>query len=657
MPRSAPEGEGRSAAPRIARIAVEGAPLHLGDGLDYLVGDVPLVIGDRVEVTLAGRRTRGLVTAVADDSDVPAARLRHVGRRLGEVPWVGADDIGLLTWAAERFGAPLGDVVRHALPGRVVDEERRATAAGWWPPALSPVPRAIPEVVASVPTDGDPSVVAWSHYGADGHRLLDAVTDGHGSFLLSPLPGEDLGRVIADLARRCLLGGRDVLLVVPGPVSAVADAVLGLVPEQARIDLRGGPSSRTSYRRWLRARAGLARVVVGERSAAFVPLACLGLAVVIDEADPMHKERRSPRHHVREVVLERARRARAVGLCTADVPSAVATGLIRAGRLTWVVPDRDAVAERRPDVRLEVGDLEARARISRAGLRALRQAVRAGGYGVLLAARRGEGRTLVCTRCGTLVRCHRCSASVARAPDGGWWCATCGTRSPRAPRCERCGPGPLSPLAAGAERLGEELSRAFDAPVAVLEGHAPPVPPAPAVLVMTRGSVLDRPPPGGPILGVVLPDIDGALRRPTLDASEDALRLAFRMAGWAAPGAPVVVETRDAQHHALRALRARDAAAFWEEEAALRAPLGLPPCRHAIRLETAALDEVTGRLPEHLADGDVVIGPLLVEEHRGALLVLLEDRAATLRALRPLRDDLSRRGVELRVDVDPVDLG
>lgn len=657
MPRSVPEDEARSAAPCIARIAVEGAPFHLGDALDYLVGDGPLTVGDRVEVSLAGRRTRGLVTALADRSDVPHARLRPVGRRLGDAPWVAPDDIGLLGWAAQRFGAPLGDVVRHALPNRVVDEERRATAAGWWPPAVAPDRPATGEGAGSPPDGGALAPDAWVPYGADGRALLDAVAHGQGSFLLSPLPGDDLAAVIADLARRCLDGGRDVLLVVPGPVSAVADAVLGLVPEEARVDLRGGPTPRMTYRRWLRARAGLARVVVGERSAAFVPLARLGLAVVVDEADPTHKERRSPRHHVREVLLERARRSRGVGLCTADVPSAVTTALVSAGRLTWVAPDRDAVAERRPDVRLEVGDLEARARISRAGLRALRDAVRDGGYGVLLAARRGEGRALACARCGDLVRCHGCSASIARSPEGGWWCAACGTRSSRAPRCERCGPGPLSPLAAGAERLGEELARTIDAPVVVLEGHAPPVPPPPAVLVMTRGSVLDRPPPGGPVLGVVLPDVDGALRRPTLDAAEDALRLAFRVAGWAEQGAPVVVETREPEHHALRALRERDAAAFWEEETALRAPVGLPPCRRAIRVETRALEEVARRLPAHVAAGDVVVGPLPLDEGRGALLVLLDDRAATLEALRPLRDDLSRRGVELRIEVDPVDLG
>lgn len=668
MPPSAPEPAGPHTPLRVARVAVEGAPLHLGDTLDYRA-EADLEVGHRVQLTLAGRTTRGLVTAVVPHTDLDPARLRATGRRLGDVPWADAADIDLLRWAAHRYGAPLGDVVRHALPGRVVDEERRAAAAGWWPPAPD---APIPDVTPPDPAAPDAAVSGfdWSGYAEGGSALALAAAAGQGSFLLRPAPGEDLAAAVADLASRTLAGGRGVLVIVPGPVSAVGDAVLGLVGEAEALDLRGGPSPRLTYRGWLRARAGRVRVVVGERSAAFTPVSRLGLAVVVDEADPTHKERRSPRHHVRDVLLERARRAGAVGLCTADVPSSLLRALTDAGRVRTVAPTAAVVAARRPTVLLESGTLEARARISRAGMRVLREAVDAGGYGVVLAARRGEGRALVCTRCGDLVRCTSCRASVARGPDGGWWCARCGERSRRAPRCERCGPVELAPLAAGAERLGEELSRSLDVPVTVLQGHAPEVPPPPGVLVMTRGSVLDRPPGAGAVHGVLLPDVDGSLRRPTLDAAEDALRLAFRVAGWTVtrhdgvpPDRPtdhrpaVVVETREAEHHALQALRAWDVDAFWAAETALRRPLGLPPLRPALRIEAPAALRLHERIPALLGGADALVGPQPLAGGRAALLVLCEDRATTLAALRPLRDSLSRQGADVRLDVDPVDLG
>ncbi len=690
MPRSVPEviEEVQDTTPSLVRVAVEGAPAHLGDHLDYLApAGVELAVGHRVELNFAGRRTRGLVLATGVESDLSPARLRPVGRLLGDVPWIDAPGIDLLKWAAQRFGAPLADVVRHALPSRVIDEERRASTAGTWPPD----PERTRPTLLHVE---DAAAPRWSDYGRPGATLLSAVTNGAGSFVWRPLPGEDVGARLIELSTRCISEGRDVLLVVPDPRSGVADAVVsalrGLLsdPEDAVVDLRGGPSSRLFYRGWLRARSGCARIVVGERSAAFVPLAQLGLAVVLDEASPVHKEQRSPRHHAREVVLERARRAGAVGLATADVPSAVCRSLIVAGRVSEVVASAEMTALRRPRVHLEAGELEARARISRAGMRVLRSAVEAGGFGVVLAARRGEGRALVCTRCRDLVRCPTCSAAVARSATGGRWCPACGAVSERPPRCERCGRSELAPLAAGAERLGEELARTFDVPVVVLEGHAPDVPSAPAVLVMTRGSALDRPPEGGQVLGAVLPDMDGALRRPTLDAAEDALRLAFRIAGWtvsaAADGDPsdaaagdaasvvadvatsqrgdlepqVVVETRETDHHALQALVAWDAEGFWRIEEEHRRPLRLPPHSSAIRVDVPGdFPDPLAQVRAHTAPGDDVVGPLPLVRDRRALLIRSQDRTATLAALWPLREAASRKGLDLRVDVDPVDLG
>jgi primosomal protein N' (replication factor Y) (superfamily II helicase) len=672
----------------IAKVVLDAAPLHLDGPLDYLIPDgLTCGVGQRVEVTLRGRRSKGLVVGVAGSSDVPLAKLRPIARTLGEHTWVRPDELELLRWAAARFGAPLGDVVRAALPSRVIDVERIATKDGWFPARTSTSlgpddPSSSIETAETVAGEAGEAGevdeadeehhddVGWQPYGRTGAALCAAVRGGAGSFLWRPLPGEDIAARLVELARGCLAGGRDVLLIVPDPGSPTADAVLGSLAslDVEAVDVRGGPSDRSSYRAWLRCRVGAVRVAVGERGAAFLPMARLGLAIVLDEASPVHKERRSPRHHVREVLLERARRAGGVGLAVGTVPSAVAWSLVADGRLTPVVGDRVSEEARRPRVRLETGRTEARARISRAGIALLRQALERGGYGVVLAARRGEGRSLVCTRCGDVVRCTACGASVARRSDGGWWCHACGTTSPRPPTCRRCGPGELAPLAAGAERLAAELARTLEGRVEVLEGYAAAVPAPPAVLVMTRGSVLDRPPQGAPVHGVVLPDLDGALRRPVLDAAEDALRLAFAVAGWTVagrePGASdgdgpdVVVETRDGDHHALRALVAWDPELFWEAESALRQAVRLPPAVALLRLEVHGPAVDLRRLvAPALPRGDQLVGPLPLSASASAFLVKCDDRRATLDALREVREELSRRGADVRLDVDPIDIG
>jgi primosomal protein N' (replication factor Y) (superfamily II helicase) len=642
---------------RIAHVVVEVEPLHLDRPFDYLLPDEletdgAVVPGQRVQVAFAGRSVRGLVVGVSDRTDLEASRLKPVRRLLGPHVWVREEELAVLRWAAERYGAPLADVVRHALPPRTVDVERRAATAGWFPPGTARRPSSDP------PPDAGTLAAAWRPYGAGGEGLLRAVRRGSGSYLWRPLPGEDLGARLAELAQLTLAGDRDVLVVVPDPASPAADAVVRAAGDLA-VDLRGGPSPRRAYRAWLEARCGVARVVVGERGAAFVPLERLGLAVVVDEANPALKERRSPRHHAREVVLERARRAGGVGLAVGTVPSAVAWRLLRERRVTPVVPDREAERRARPRVTVVTQAAQPRARLSREATAALRTATRAGAYGVVLAARRGQGRALVCRGCGERLRCPTCASSLAVPPGAALLCEGCGWSAPRVPACGACGDTAVVPLAAGAERLGSELARATDVPVAVLEGYGRPAPPPPAILVTTRGSVLDAPP--GPVGAVVLPDLDGQLRRPTLDAAEDALRLACAVAGWTVHGrgdpatSRVVVQTREPAHHAITALTAWDIGGFWREEVALRTPLRFPPAAHAVRLEvdgdgpacTAALLAV---LP---AEAEL-LGPVPADGRHGYLLKT-DDRAGLLAALRPLRERWSREGTEARLDVDPVD--
>lgn len=638
---------------RIARVVVEVEPLHLDRPFDYHIpDDLDIEVGHRVQITFSGRSVRGLVVATGTDTAVDAGRLRPIRRRLGEHVWVRPDEMELLRWAAGRFGAPLADVVRHALPGRTVEVERRAAELGWFPPGRGRRPASDP------PPDPARLAAAWDPYGDSGRALTDAVARGSGSFLWRPLPGEDVGARVAELTQATLAGDRDVLVVVPDPASPVADAVVAAAGDLA-VDLRGGPAKRTVYRRWLEARCGVARVVIGERGAAFYPLERLGLAVVLDEANPALKERRSPRHHAREVVLERARRAAGVGLAIGTVPSAIAWRLLRERRLTAVVASREAERRARPHIEVVTGEGQPRARLSREAMRALKRATTDGTYGVVLASRRGEGRAFVCRSCGDRVVCPSCASSLS-VRDGHAGCEGCGWSATAVPPCPSCRGREVAPLAAGAVRLGQELGRSLDAPVAVLEGYGQEAPAPPAVLVMTRGSVLDAPP--GPVGAVVLPDVDGGLRRPSLDAAEDTLRLAYAVAGWTvhahrpADASRVVVQSREPDHHAVRALASWDPGSFWRTESALRAPLRFPPAAHALRMAVAtAGDEVMSAVQAVLPAGDDLMGPVPGDGGMALFLIKTDDRGATLAALRPVREQWSRDGIEARLDVDPVD--
>lgn len=643
------------AGDRVIHVAVEVGGLHLDRMYEYLPPtETTLEPGMLVGVSFAGRSVRALVLACDQPPSIAITRLKRVSRVYGTHLWATEHERDVFRWAATRFGAPYADVIRHAFPKRVIDVERRAANAGWYPTSNTD-----PVHITGV------SPPALDAYGDAGSQLADAVEHGSGLFFWRPKPGENLGARLTELAGAALNAGRDVLVIVPEPQHEPADQLLTHVGAHA-IDLRGETSPRSAYQAWLKARVGHARVVIGERGASFTPLANLGLAIVFDEANPALKEQRSPRHHARDVVLERARRASGVGIAVGTVPSATAWRLLRERRLTPITATRDAERDARPNIVVaSQQNVAARTRISRPGIAALRQAVDNGTYAVVLAARGGEGLAVVCAACGSLRRCPTCASSLALNATQ-LHCLGCGYAVHQQTPCPTCRKVRHAPLAAGVRRIATELERNFTVPVVALQGYAQLPPPPPAVVVLTRGSVLTTPP--GPVGAVVLPEFSALLRRPTLDAAEDALRLGFTLANWVAvsdsskPGT-VVIDADDPEHHAVRAITAWDPGFFWRKEAQLRQALGFPPARYAIRITFPLADApdtqtLTQQIREHLPATDTLLGPIVTDTgQRGEFLIKCDDRQATLDGLAPVRHTASRQASDLRIDVDPVTIG
>jgi primosomal protein N' (replication factor Y) (superfamily II helicase) len=646
-----------------AQVVVDVAPAHLDHPFDYRVpeGTGALEVGRRVRVTFAGRKRTGWVVGTTAQTVTAAEKVRDLDAVDGPVTWFDRPDLELYRWVADRYAGTLADVLRHALPKRVVGEER-----AWSPPGARPAPAVAPTAA--------PPVRPWDDYGAQ--DLLASVGRVHPArrgpaFWWRPLGGEDVTGMVVDLVARCLQSGRSVLVVAPDPASPLPDAALGLAGGLGA-DLRGaGSADRQRYRAFLRCRSGQARVAVGERSAALTPLLDLGLVVVDDEANPAYKERRAPRHHARDVLLARARMAGATAVLLGDLPSPRLWRLLTDGHVRAVAAPRGLERSRAP--RVEVVDRSdprpgaQRARFSDRSARAVGEAVKAAGAGVIVAARGGQGSALACQGCRARLGCPVCEGSVRplrrpRDEEGAprWECPTCGwTGAPFA--CTFCGDTRNAPLAAGAGRLAQELARSHpDAEVVRMEGFDAPGPTTrPALGVMTRGSVVSRPgwlgPDEAPV--VVLPDADAFMARPTMAAAEDALRLWFAVARWVVPSPDatsgrVLLQTREPAHPAVQALVRWDPVGFWEREALRRAELRYPPAATLIRLvaptddAARAVSEVRAALPS----GDELLGP----DPGGAALVKCTDLRGTLDALTPLRHAWSKAHRRVRLDVDPV---
>lgn len=633
---------GGAAAPRVCRVVVDVGPAHLDRPFDYLLGaHMDAGVGSRLRVRFHGRARTAWVTGLPEEASADARPLLTVDAVDGDVRWFDHDDIAVWRWIADRYAGTLSGVIRHALPPRVARVETEA--AGWAP---APPPTAVDRPPCA--SDGWRSIA--------GSALLRAASapQGRAFHLRAPLNGDE-GSLIADLVTRCLAAGRTALVVAPSPATGPADDVLAAAGTIAA-DLRGDRPDAERYRAFLRARRGDVRVLVGERSVALTPLPDLGLVVVLDEAGGGYKERRNPRHHVREALLARARMTGATAVLTSSVMSAHAWRHHTGGHLALVRADRGherAAAPRTLLVdRRALPPAQRRTRLTGPVAERIAATVDASGSVVVLAAQRGSGTSLACAECRTRHECRICGGGVSPAPAAGaeaWRCGACGWVGP-AFACIDCGGTDSVPLRAGAKTFAGELSRTHpDADVAVMEGFDAPGPSRrPAIAVMTRGSVVLRPTwlrdePDGRADLLVVADPDVLLGRPAVDAAEDALRLWFDGARLARQ---VVLQTAQPAHPAVQAFVRSDPDGFWADEADRRRPLGFPPTGSLVRFAGLTDDAAA-------AVRDDVPGSLLGPGPDGVALLKTDDLRGTLTALHPLRRRWGRDDVRVRVDVDP----
>nr|WP_238345156.1 primosomal protein N' [Actinopolymorpha cephalotaxi] len=699
----------------VARVLVDVPLAHLDRPFDYLVPErihATCVPGARVRVRFAGQDLDGFVLERVAESD-HRGRLMPLRRVVSAEPVLAPEIARLARRVADRYAGTLADVLRLAVPPRHARVEGATAKATGTPAAgsadsgdsagsaasvsaASGTARSTESVDAAgapggeaagpgdgTQASGEDSLAGhdggirpgpWSAY-QTGVAFIEALRRGDAPRAVwTAVPGEDWPAALAHAAAATLAGGKGVLVVVPDQRDvARLDAAFGAVLGPDRhvvLTAELGPAER--YRRFLAVRRGTVRCVVGTRSAAFAPVADLGLVACWDDGDDLHAEPRAPYPHVREVLLLRAHETGCAALlggfaCTAEGAHLLTTGWARP-----LVPERAVVRERGPRV-VVAGDNDTdlardpAARAVRLPHRAFEQARTALSSGPVLVQvpRSGYLPALACQTCRGPARCATCAGPLqlgsAGAPPSCGWCG----RPAVSWRCPTCGGGRLRAPVVGAGRTAEELGRAFPrVPVRTSGGPRvlSTVGAEPALVVATPGA---EPVAEGGYAGALLLDSWLALARADLRAGEEALRRWLNAAALVRParaGGSVVV-VGDPGSPALQALvrwSPQDQAA---RELAEREAARFPP---AVRLATltGAPDAVRdlARLVE-LPPGTEELGPVPLAAEDEVVRLVLRVRwtdgarlSAALKAAQAVRSARKAPG-PVRVQVDPAVLG
>ena len=523
-------------------------------------------------------------------------------------------------------------------------------------------------------------------------REVEAHLGEFSPFVLEGVTGSGKTEVYLRLIETVVARGRQALVLIPE---------IGLTPQllarfHARLDCRvaalhSGLSDGERLSSWTHARNGTADVLVGTRSAVFVPLARPGLFIVDEEHDLSFKQQDGFRYSARDLAVVRARDAGTPVVLGSATPSLEAIDNVRRGRYRRLeLPHRAGGAS---PPRIDVVDLRTRpfdSGLCDVLIEALEETKARSEQALLFINRRGYAPVLMCHACGWVAGCDRCDARlVFHREDGRMRCHHCAAERAPAVECPTCGSKNVRRLGLGTERVARALEKRIDGlRVARMDRDA----------IRRRGSLeglLDRVHAGevDAVVGtqmlakghhfpnvtlVAVLDADAGLFGIDFRATERMAQLLLQVAGRAGRGdrtGRVLLQTHNPEHPLLRVLVLEGYRKFCAQALEERRDARLPPFASLalVRAEAQQRDapqsflrdaEVCAGARPHR--GVSVLGPVpspmerRAGRYRAQLLVDATSRGALQRFLPGWIAELealpSARRVRWSVDVDPQEM-
>jgi primosomal protein N' (replication factor Y) (superfamily II helicase) len=545
-----------------------------------------------------------------------------------------------------------------------------------------------PEPVARAP-DPDfarPDLTAAQRDAAD--KLRAIANGGYGVTLLDGVTGAGKTQVYLEAVGEIIRRGRQALVLVP-EIALTAQFLdrfaerFGVRPAEWHSQL----SPRLRARTWRAVAAGDVSVIVGARSALFLPYADLGLIVADEEHDPAYKQEDGVRYHARDMAVVRARGAGIPIVLVSATPSVETEVNARRGRYARVhLPERfgsqHLPAIEAIDLRVE-GPPRGRFIAPRLAA-AVTTALERGEQALLFLNRRGYAPLTLCRRCGFRLACPNCDAwLVEHRFRRRLVCHHCGFAMPPPAQCPHCqAADSFVAVGPGVERLEQEAAELFPQSrilvlssdlVESVERLRQELDDVAAgrfdIIIGTQLVAKGHHFPKLNLVGVI--DADLGLSNGDPRAAERTFQLLHQVIGRAGreEGRGIgYLQTHQPEHPVMRALIAADRDAFYTSEIELREKTHYPPFGRLASLvvsapERPAAESYARRLAaiSPRADDVRVLGPaeaplaVVRGRHRFRLLVK-SPRAFDLSAY--LREWLAaapkrKSNVKLDVDVDP----
>ncbi|MBM4412855.1 MAG: primosomal protein N' [Chloroflexi bacterium] len=525
-------------------------------------------------------------------------------------------------------------------------------------------------------------------------QVVDTISqhrNHHATFLLEGVTGSGKTEVYFALIDACIAQGQQVLVLAPeiALTTQLAERFSKRFP--GRVGVIHGqvtPSQRRQH--WIKSLSSKLPIIVGPRSAIYVPQPHLGLIIVDEEHDTSYKSDFAPFIHARDAAIMYGKLAHVPVVLGSATPSVEIIHAAQQRRITHLqLPqrlDNTGTPISMPPVR--VIDMRNEVCVDQYGLigktlaSAITDTLALNKQVLLLLNRRGNAGARICRGCGAVARCERCSTPMAIHTSGSTrisTCHTCGSQRYPETHCKECYGVDFMEYGSGTQRIVEIIEHNFPE-TTVLQWDRDTADSAAdhrsllkmaqdtpnAVIVGTQMIAKGLDLPDIRLVGVINTDI--ALHLPDFRAAERTFQLLTQVAGRAGrrdATATVILQSYQVDNYAIQAAARYHSAQFYEEELRYRAHLGYPPFNRMIKLvwqhanmqtcEQRALSESRAILDALQADQRTrLIGPTpaffsrVRGMYRWQLLIVTSTPRASLARIDALHHAI--------VDMDPVSL-
>lgn len=640
--------------------------------------------GARVLVPLMRKQVRGIVLrehTESVDADF-AAKIKPILSVSETAPVVSPEQLALWQWMSSYYMCTLGEVMAAALPSgldnRLLNppKRRRAHLAPYDGP-IEPMHPLSPAQAKSV----DEIARLWS----SGKQIV----------LLHGVTSSGKTDMYIHLIQSQLEAGKNVLYLVPeiALTTQLTSRLQHIFGDQLTVyHSRFTDAEREEL--YLASARPEPHVVIGARSAVFLPIPNIGLVIVDEEHDPSYKQAEpAPRYHARAAAILLGQIHQAKVLLGTATPSVESYYLAQKGVYGLVTLTERFGGVELPDIRLidlkrQYERKEMYGHFSDPLVARIRETLAEHKQVILFQNRRGYAPQLQCTSCGQPPRCVQCDVPMTlhlRAKE--LRCHYCGYRTPIPPVCPQCG-GELKSIGFGTERIEDEIQKLFpEARVLRMDLDSTRSKTAYQDIInafarhecdilvgtqmVTKGLHFDD------VRLVAVLNADPLFNQPDFRAYERAFQMLEQVAGRAGrkgTKGEVWIQTFDTKNAVLGMVQNHDYTALYQHQIAEREPFHYPPFHRIIRVQlrdhnAVRVQSVAMQLQAHLKQvfgtriSSIIIPPIeRVQAYTIRELNLrIEQGANIAEAKRRLKESIdyilsksTNKNVKLIIDCDPV---